>query len=120
VVEPGELDDLEIGVVAGLERAPDRGEVRRRRCDREVARWDLVANLLAQAEGTLRGITHRQRIAQLHRLFPGHAAQLERLRRHAAERLGRLRARVDFVCQGGGTVPAVAEPVQAMRSSLLQ
>jgi hypothetical protein len=88
--------------------------------NREVARWDLVASLLAQAEGTLRGTTHRHRIAQLHRLFPGHAAQLERLRRQAADRLGRLRARVDFVCQGAGTVPEATEPVQAIRSPLLQ
>jgi hypothetical protein len=86
----------------------------------EVQQWDVVASLLAQAEGTLRGVAHRHRIARLHQIFPGHATQLERLRRQAAERLRRLRARVDFVCQGPAEATAPPEPVHAVRSSLLQ
>jgi hypothetical protein len=86
----------------------------------EVNQWDAVASLLAQAEGTLRGTAHRHRIARLHQIFPGHATQLERLRRQAAERLRRLRARVDFVCQGPGEAAAATEPTHAARSSLLQ
>jgi hypothetical protein len=87
---------------------------------REVTQWEMISNLLAQAEGALCGVAHRERIAQLHRVFPGHALQLERLRRQAAQRLRRLRVRVDFVCRGIGQLPAAIEMTQAARGSLLQ
>lgn len=89
---------------------------------RSLGEWDMVANLLARAESALLGASTRQRIAHLYRMLPGHATQLERMRRHAADRLHRLRARVDFVCQTPSpTEPADLEPsVRSARSSLLQ
>jgi hypothetical protein len=105
--------------LAGLELPLDL-QAPRPRDTREAAEWDMVANLLAQAEGTLRGAAHRLRIAHLCRTFPGHASQLERLRRRAADKLGSLRARVDFVCQGAGSVPVAIQPVDSPRSPLLQ
>ena len=71
---------------------------------REVTQWELIGNLLAEAERALCGPTHRERLTRLHRIFPGHAAQLERARRNAADRIHRLRVRVDFVCFGAGQV----------------
>lgn len=87
---------------------------------REQAHWTVVAGLLEQAEGTLCGVPYRARIARLHRTFPGHAAQLERLRRQAAQHVRRLRVRVDFVCQGSGAVQPASEPTNAPSSQLLQ
>jgi hypothetical protein len=87
---------------------------------RTVTQWGVVASLLAQAEGALLGAPHRQRIARLHGVFPGHATQLERLRRHAADRLRRLRVRVDFVARDPEQVTQPPAPPASMRSSLLQ
>jgi hypothetical protein len=87
---------------------------------REIMQWEVIAKLLEQAEGTLGGTAHCQRIAELHRTYPGHALSLERLRRKAAQRLRRLRVRVDFVCRGVGQVSVPAEPVHTAQSSLLQ
>jgi hypothetical protein len=87
---------------------------------REVTQWELIANLLEQAEGALCGPAHQERIARLRGIFPGHAAQLERARRAAAQRMRRLRVRVDFVCRGAGQVHAPALPHHTVRSSLLQ
>jgi hypothetical protein len=87
---------------------------------REQAHWTVVIGLLEQAEATLMGVPYRARIARLHRTFPGHAAQLERLRRQAASHVRKLRVRVDFVCQGNGAVEAAEEPKPSPRSSLLQ
>lgn len=87
---------------------------------REQAHWTVVIGLLEQAEATLMGVPHRARIARLHRTFPGHAAQLERLRRQAASHVRKLRVRVDFVCQGNGAVEAAEETKTAPRSGLLQ
>jgi hypothetical protein len=87
---------------------------------REQAHWTVVIGLLEQAEATLMGVPYRARIARLHRTFPGHAAQLERLRRQAASHVRKLRVRVDFVCQGNGAVEAAEEPKVIPRSSLLQ
>jgi hypothetical protein len=86
----------------------------------DLAEWDVVAILLAKAEAALVAAAHRQRIVRLHQIFPGHATQLERVRREAVDRLRQLRARVDFVCQGPGQAHAPSEPVHAPRSSLLQ
>lgn len=87
---------------------------------REVTQWELIGNLLAQAEGTLCGPSHRERLMRLHRIFPGHAAQLERARRTAAERVRRLRVRVDFVCLGAGQVAEPEAPVASTRPPLPQ
>jgi hypothetical protein len=88
---------------------------------REITQWEMIANLLAQAEGALCGAAHRDRIAQLHRVFPGHALQLERMRRQAAQRLRRLRVRVDFVCRGLGQPEPASEPTtQPARNPILQ
>lgn len=87
---------------------------------REVAEWSVVSVLLEQAEGTLESIAHRQRIARLHATAPGHARQLERLRRSAVDRLKGLRSRVDFVCGGVGTVAAARLPTDRLRSALPQ
>jgi hypothetical protein len=82
--------------------------------------WAVVIGLLGQAESVLRGVAHRGRIARLHAFFPGHAAQLERLRREAASHLRALRMRVDFVCRGPGEAPPLAPPADAARSTTLQ
>jgi hypothetical protein len=87
---------------------------------REITHWEMIAKLLEQAEGTLAGAAHCQRIAHLQRSFPGHALALERLRRQAAARLYALRVRVDFVCRGLGKVAAPAEPANIAQGSLLQ
>jgi hypothetical protein len=87
---------------------------------REVTQWELIANLLAQAEGALCGPAYAERMLRLRAIFPGHAAQLERARRSAAARLRRLRVRVDFVCRGAGHVGAPTAPMDAVGSSLPQ
>jgi hypothetical protein len=87
---------------------------------REITHWESIANLLSQAEGTLCGPAYEERMLRLRAIFPGHAAQLERARRSAAQRLRRLRVRVDFVCRGAGQVGTPATPLDAGRSSLLQ
>ena len=87
---------------------------------REITHWEMIAKLLEQAEGLLSGVAHCQRIAQLHRSFPGHAVALERSRREAAQRLYALRVRVDFVCRGLGQVAAPAAPTRPAQGSSLQ
>jgi hypothetical protein len=86
----------------------------------DVVQWDVIVSLLAQAEGTLRGAAYRERIARLHRVLPGHAGQLARRASSAAERLRVLRMRVDFVCDGSGSVQVPREPMHVARSPLLQ
>jgi hypothetical protein len=87
---------------------------------RVATQWSVVASLLAQAHGVLLGAPHRQRISRLHDSFPGHASQLERMRREAVQRLRRLRVRVDFVARGPDEVTQAPPPPPSMRSSLLQ
>jgi hypothetical protein len=87
---------------------------------REVTQWELIANLLRQAEGALCGPGYDERVARLREIFPGHAAQLERARWQAAQRLRRLRVRVDFVCRGAGQVDDPDASAQPPRSSLIQ
>ena len=87
---------------------------------RSAAQWGVIASLLAQAALVLQGAPHRQRISRLHDSFPGHAAQLERVRREAVQRLHKLRVRVDFVARGPDEVTEAPPPPQSMRSSLLQ
>ena len=87
---------------------------------REVTQWELIANLLAQAEGALCGPAYAERMLRLRAIFPGHAQQLERSRRTAADRIRRLRVRVDFVFLGSGQVREVAEPEDAGRPLLPQ
>jgi hypothetical protein len=82
--------------------------------------WSVISGLLDQAEATLIGVAHRGRIARLHRAFPGHAAQLERLRRRAAAHIRMLRVRVDFVCRGSGEVQIPAPQPTSPRSTSLQ
>jgi hypothetical protein len=83
----------------------------------EMAHWDTICALLDQAMGELCGPAHGQRILRLHRVAPGHAMQLERLRGHAVERLRRLRARIDFACGGAGEI-APAPRMQALARSI--
>jgi hypothetical protein len=82
--------------------------------------WSVVSGLLDQAEAILIGVAHRGRIARLHRAFPGHAAQLERLRRRAAAHVRMLRVRVDFVCRGSGELAVPVALPQVPRSTSLQ
>jgi len=82
--------------------------------------WSVISGLLDQAEAALISVVHRGRIARLHRSFPGHAAQLERLRRRAATHIRMLRIRVDFVCRGSGEVHVPAPLPASPRSSSLQ
>jgi hypothetical protein len=82
--------------------------------------WSVISGLLDQAEAVLIGVAHRGRIARLHRAYPGHAAQLERLRRRAAAHVRMLRVRVDFVCRGSGELPVPATVTPAPRSTSLQ
>ncbi len=105
------LRDLELPLAVEVPSALD---------DDEVAQWELVARLLAQAEGVLRGSAHLRRVECLRRVLPGHAVQLLRRGRAAADHLHTLRARVDFVRDGSGTVAAAAEPVHVARSARLQ
>ena len=126
--EEGDLASLHRGVLKALlatdalsnlelpldMRAPRLDEAR------EVTQWELIANLLRQAEGALCGPAYEERVARLRTIFPGHAAQLERARWQAAQRLRRLRVRVDFVCRGAGKVDESAAPTATLRSSLLQ
>ena len=82
--------------------------------------WSVISGLLDQAEASLISVTHRSRIARLHRAFPGHAAQLERLRRKAATHVRMLRVRVDFVCRGSGEVHVPTPEPATPRSTSLQ
>jgi ATP-dependent Clp protease ATP-binding subunit ClpA len=79
-----------------------------------------AAALRAQAEATLCGLSHRQRIVQLHRVLPGHALQLERARRHAALRVRHLRVRVEFVRHGYGLPKSSTGADDDARTSLLR
>ena len=56
--------------------------------------------LLSEAEDTLKGMPHCARISRLSERAPSEAAQLERVRREAVEKLRSLRERVDFVRDG--------------------
>jgi hypothetical protein len=82
--------------------------------------WSVIAGLLDQAEASLISVTHRSRVARLHGTFPGHAAQLERLRRKAATHVRMLRVRVDFVCRGSGEVHVPKAEPAAPRSTSIQ
>src|ERR1044071_108593 len=53
--------------LAGLELPLDLSAPHLENCS-EASQWDTVVMLLAQAEGTLRGAAHRDRIARLHRI----------------------------------------------------
>jgi len=126
--EEGDLASLHRGVLKALLATDALSslelplDMRAPRLDepREITQWELIANLLEQAEGALCGPAHQERITRLRGIFPGHAAQLERARRSAAQRMRRLRVRVDFVCRGAGQVHAPAPPHHVVRSSLLQ
>jgi hypothetical protein len=126
--EEGDLASLHRGVLKALLATDALStlelplDMRAPRLDepREITQWELTANLLAQAEATLCGPAYGERMVRLRAIFPGHAAQLERARRSAAQRLRRLRVRVDFVCRGAGQVDAPAAPIDTQRSSLLQ
>lgn len=126
--EEGDLATLHRGVLKALVATDALStlelplDMRAPRLDepREITQWELIANLLAQAEGALCGPAYAERMLRLRAIFPGHAAQLERARRMAAVRLRRLRVRVDFVCRGAGHVSAPAAPLDAAGSSLPQ
>lgn len=126
--EEGDLATLHRGVLKALVATDALStlelplDMRAPRLDepREITQWELIANLLAQAEGALCGPAYAERMLRLRAIFPGHAAQLERARRMAAARLRRLRVRVDFVCRGAGHVSAPAAPLDAAGSSLPQ
>ena len=85
-----------------------------------VEQWEVITRLLAQAEGVLRGATHREHVSRLCRVLPGHGAHLMRKGLHAADRLRELRARVDFVCDGQGCAIAPPEPMHRGSSPLPQ
>ena len=126
--EEGDLPNLHRGVLKALVATDALStlelplEMRAPRLDepREVTQWELIANLLAQAEGTLCGPAYAERMQRLRAIFPGHALQLERARRLAASRLRRLRGRVDFVCRGSDHAGAQAAPLDEAGSSLPQ
>jgi hypothetical protein len=126
--EEGDLLALHRGVLKTLVATdalarlelPERMRCPRLEDAREVAEWSVVSSLLEQAEGMLRGTPHRNRIARLRAVSPGHAMQLERLRVGAAAHLRRLRMRVDFVCGGKGAVPTVRSRVDSAHSAYLQ
>lgn len=56
--------------------------------------------LLGAAESALDGYPHRLRIQRVAKQSPGHAAQLERLRREALDKMRDLRVRIDFISDG--------------------
>jgi hypothetical protein len=85
-----------------------------------VEQWEVITRLLAQAEGVLRGATHREHVDRLCRVLPGHGVQLLRKGMHAADRLRALRARVDFVCDGQGLALEAIEPMHPVSSPLPQ
>jgi hypothetical protein len=126
--EEGDLANLHRGVLRALVATDALStlelplDMRAPRLDepREVTQWELIANLLFQAESTLCGPAYAERMVRLRAIFPGHASQLERARRQAASRLRRLRVRVDFVCRGAGHVGAPAAPLDEAGSSLPQ
>jgi hypothetical protein len=126
--EEGDLLALHRGVLKTLVATdslarlelPERMRSPRLEDAREVAEWSVVSNLLEQAEGVLRGAPHRNRIARLRAVSPGHAMQLERLRAGAAAHLRRLRMRVDFVCGGKGSPAVVRSRVDSAHSAYLQ
>jgi hypothetical protein len=126
--EEGDLASLHRGVLKALLATDALStlelplDMRAPRMDepREITQWELIANLLTQAEGTLCGPAYDERMSRLRAIFPGHAAQLERARRAAAMRLRRLRVRVDFVCRGAGQIGAPAVPIDSANSSSMQ
>jgi hypothetical protein len=126
--EEGDLASLHRGVLKALLATEALSalelplDMRSPRLDepREITQWELIANLLTQAEGALCGPAYGERMLRLRAIFPGHAAQLERARRAAVVRVRQLRVRVDFVCRGAGQVDAPAAPMDATRPSLLQ
>ena len=61
---------------------------------------DALHALLTEAEQTLDGYPHRLRIHRVGKHSPGHARQLERVRREALSKVRSLRARVDFIRVG--------------------
>lgn len=87
----GELTRLEVPIAlqASLEQDADG-----------PADSEVLHGLLNACAETLDGYPHRLRIQRVAKQSPGHALQLERMRREALDKIQGLRARVDFIRAG--------------------
>lgn len=87
----GDLSQLELPVA--LEAAAEEG-------GSGLSDSEVVHGLLNACAEALDGYPHRLRIQRVAKQSPGHALQLERMRRSALDKIQSLRARVEFIRSG--------------------